>query len=201
MEIDFSRKLPISFYLQDTISVANQLIGKIIVKIEKNSILAGKIVEVEAYTQSKDEASHSFVGITKRNKAMFETGGILYVYFIYGKYFCANIVTNKKNIGDAVLLRAVEPLFNLEQISLNRYGRKNITNKQKVNLTNGPGKFCAGFGINTTHNFVDLTSDSIFILDGKEEKMEIGVSERIGINKSKELQRRFYLKGSQFLSR
>lgn len=190
------------FYLRKVESVAKDLLGSFIIKKVNNNIFAAKIVEVEAYSQKNDEASHSFKGISERNSPMFEEGGILYVYFIYGVYFCANVVTGKKNNGDAVLIRAVEPILGIEEMKINHFNKKSISEKEKINLTNGPGKFCRAFSIDKNDNCEDLTGENIFILKSKiPNKEKIITTTRIGITKSKELKRRYYLKDNPFVSK
>lgn len=190
------------WYDRNVVTVAKDLLGSFIIKKQNRKYLSGKIVEVEAYSEINDEASHSYKGISKRNFSMFEEGGILYVYFIYGVYFCANIVTGKKNIGDAVLIRAVEPIIGIEQMTSNRFNKKTISEKEKINLTNGPGKFCSAFAINREDDFVDLTGNNIFILKNKNKsKDKIVTTTRIGITKSKELKRRFFIKDNPFVSK
>jgi DNA-3-methyladenine glycosylase len=89
------KKLPRSFYTRSALLVAQDLLGKILVRKIGKTILSGKIVEVEAYLGVKDPASHAYRGKTKRNEVMFREGGYLYVYFTYGMHFCANIVTGE----------------------------------------------------------------------------------------------------------
>ena len=105
-----SKILTRNFYLRPVITVAKDLLGKVLIKKEGKKILAARIVEVEAYDGSIDEAAHTFKGKTVRNEVMFNEGGYLYVYFTYGVHFCCNVVTGKQNHGTAVLIRAVEPL-------------------------------------------------------------------------------------------
>ena len=196
-----SKKLRKSFYQKELLVVAKNLLGKTIVKCEHHTKLAGKIIEVEAYHGDFDEASHSFNGITKRNKIMFEAGGYLYVYFTYGTHFCGNVVTGKKGQGTAVLIRAVEPMAGVDVMIKNRFGRKLKNQKGIFNLTSGPGKFCKAFGINKEHSGIDLTGDEIFILESdKIHSNEIGISKRIGITRSIDLPWRFYIKNNPYLS-
>jgi len=197
-----AKKLKKSFYQRELLIVARELLGKVLVKSSDKEILAGKIVEVEAYHGDIDEAAHSYGGITKRNEIMFEAGGYLYVYFTYGSHHCCNVVTGKKGQGTAILIRAVEPFIGLERMSKNRFGRKLKSDKEIFNLTSGPGKVCQAFGIDRTHSGTDLTGKEIFILDGEKIKSkEIGISKRIGITRSVDLQWRFFIKNNPFLSR
>lgn len=197
-----SKKLQRKFYTRDVTVVASQLLGKILIKVERNKILAGKIVEVEAYDGDVDEASHSFKGKTRRNEVMFREGGHFYVYFTYGVHYCCNVVTGKEGHGAAVLIRAIEPLTGIETMAYRRFGKRKIDQEQLRNLTNGPGKICQAFAFDRTHSGLDLTGDKVYIIDAPLiKKSEIGISKRIGISKSTELPWRFFIKESKFLSR
>jgi len=197
-----NRKLKKSFYRRELLDVAHSLLGKILVKASGDKILAGKIVEVEAYHGDSDEAAHSYGGITKRNEIMFEAGGYLYVYFTYGAHHCCNVVTGKKGQGTAVLIRAVEPVEGIDSMIRNRFGRKIKNDKEIFNLTSGPGKVCKAFSIDRTHSGTDLTGNKIFILNGEKIKSkDIGVSKRIGITRSLDLPWRFFIKNNPYLSR
>jgi DNA-3-methyladenine glycosylase len=190
------------FYKGDVHKIAENLLGKIFVRELNGKTLKGKIVEVEAYDGLIDEASHAFNGKTKRNEVMFKMGGLLYVYFTYGMHYCANVVTGNINDPKAVLLRGIEPIEGIEQMSVNRYGKKSCTQKEFINLTNGPAKLCKAFGIERTENGTDLTGDKIFILDpSKPVKPEIITTTRIGINKSVNLPWRYYIKNNPFISK
>ncbi len=196
------KKLSKNFYTRNLLTVAKELPGKILVKKDEDLILAGRIIEVEAYDGLIDEAAHTFIGRTKRNEIMFNEGGYFYVYFTYGAHFCCNIVTGKKNHGTAVLIRAIEPLTGIEKMSLNRFGKTIISEKEKINLTNGPGKVCQAFGITKEHYGIDLTGNKIFLLDRpKLKSAQIVTSKRIGIKKSVELPWRFYLKDNPYVSK
>ena len=197
-----NRKLKKSFYRRELLDVARSLLGKILVNASRDKILAGKIVEVEAYHGDFDKAAHSYVGITKRNEIMFEEGGYLYVYFTYGAHHCCNVVTGKKGQGTAVLIRAVEPITGTNKMIRNRFGRKLKNDKEIFNLTSGPGKVCQDFSIDRTHSGTDLTGNKIFIVNGEKIKSkDIGVSKRIGITRSVDLQWRFFIKNNPYLSR
>lgn len=201
MNFNLRNKLPFDFYNGEVIPVARMLLGKIFVKKENDLLLAGRIVETEAYDGINDEASHSYNGKTERNKVMFLEGGHLYVYFTYGVHFCCNVVTGPAGYGAAVLLRGIEPVSGIDVLAQNRFGKKEIDKKQMLNLTSGPGKICSAFSINREHNGLMLTDDEIFILDaGPVPEDEINVSERIGIKKAAGYKWRFNIK-SNFVSR
>lgn len=187
------KKLPRSFYLRPTVRVARDLLGKLIVRRLKGKVLIGKIVEVEAYCEG-DPASHSYRGKTKRNEVMFGEPGHLYVYFTYGMHFCANVVTKKAGIGEAVLIRAVEPIRGIDTMRRNR-PHTNF-------LTNGPARFCEAFAIGRKENGTDLLGDTIFIAEGdKIPRWRTGFSERVGINAAKDKKWRFFVKGNAWVSR
>ena len=196
------KKLSRKFFTRELLTVAKELLGKILVKDDGKVKFSGKIVEVEAYDGSVDEAAHTFIGRTKRNEIMFGPGGFLYVYFTYGAHFCSNVVTGSGGQGTAVLIRAIEPLEGVKTMSKNRYGRNLINDKEKYNLTSGPGKVCQALSINKKHYGVDLTGDKIFLLDQpKLTNGQIVVSKRIGIKKSVDLPWRFYIKDNPYISR
>lgn len=194
---DFSKSLEQSFFCRDTVTVAKDLLGKVIIKKEQNdSYLASIITETEAYLSDNDLASHSAVGKTERNKAMFEKGGIAYVYLIYGIHYCFNIVTEEENIGSAVLIRASIPILGIDVMK----ARRNCSNHKKLCL--GPGNFGKAYGFDLSYNFKKLYEPSLFIqsLDS-----DINLSDKIintprkGITKSPDLPLRFFLKNDLFL--
>jgi len=196
-----------SFYLRPTLQVAQELLGKYFIRRIGKNLLIGKIVEVEAY-RSNDPASHSFRGKTNRNNVMFCEGGHLYVYFTYGMHFCANVVTGREGIGEAVLIRAVEPLVGIEMMKTNRYGSnkslnlKSLNHKPLINLTNGPAKFCQAFGIARQENGLDLLNSEISITEGESVPLKlIKRSIRIGIQQGVEKKWRFFIKGNPWVSR
>lgn len=196
------KKLSKSFYTRNVLTVAKELLGKILVKKDDELLLAGKIVEVEAYDGLVDEAAHTFIGRTKRNEIMFNDGGYFYVYFTYGAHFCCNVVTGKKDHGTAVLIRALEPLEGIKKMSINRFNKILLSEKEKLNLANGPGKVCEAFGITREHYGLDLTENKIFILARPNLKSsQIVISKRIGIKKSIDLPWRFYIKDNPFVSK
>ncbi len=196
------KKLNRNFYTREVLKVAQELLGKILVKDENGIILAGRIVEVEAYDGAIDEAAHTYIGKTKRNEIMFNEGGYFYVYFTYGAHYCCNVVTGKKGHGTAVLIRALEPVEGTDIMIANRFGRNLINDKEKYNLTNGPGKVCRAFSITKNHYGIDLTGDRIYILNQpKINSKDIIIGRRIGIKKSVQLPWRFYIKDNPYVSR
>ena len=157
---------------------------------------------MEAYDGSFDRAAHTYIGKTKRNEIMFEEGGYFYVYFTYGAHFCCNVVTGVKNHGTAVLIRAVEPIEGIKIMGKNRFGKGLLNEKEKLNLTSGPGKICQAFGINKKHYGLDLSGDEIYLLNRKKiSDDKIIVAKRIGIKKSIDLPWRFYIKDNPYVSR
>ncbi len=202
--IDLSqhKKLTSNFYSRNIEQLAKDLLGKILVRSISNKLLTGKIVETEAYLSKNDEASHSFKGKSNRNKIMFNPSGFLYVYQIYGIHFCCNVVSGRRDEGSAVLLRAIEPLENIEIMRVHRFGENPITHRNLVNLTNGPAKLCQALSINLSDDGSNLLEDKIFILNSpKVSKDNIVQTMRVGITKSKELPLRFYIKNNPFVSK
>jgi DNA-3-methyladenine glycosylase len=196
------KKLERKFYTRELLTVSRELLGKILVKNDGKTVFSGRIVEVEAYDGSMDEAAHTYIGKTKRNEIMFGVGGFLYVYFTYGAHFCSNVVTGKEGEGTAVLIRAVEPVDGITRMAHNRFGRNLIKDKEKYNLTSGPGKVCQALSITKDHYGTDLTGDKIFLLDQpKIKESQIVISKRIGIKKSVDLPWRFYIKDNPYISR
>ncbi|MEW6062462.1 MAG: DNA-3-methyladenine glycosylase [Bacteroidota bacterium] len=190
-------KLPSSFYTRRTLTVAKDLLGKIFVHNIGKKILSGKIVEVEAYLHN-DPACHAFRGMTERNKVMFNEGGYVYVYFTYGVHYCANIVTYKKGVGEAVLIRAVEPITGIEVMKKNRH----TDVKHLYNLTNGPAKFTQAFGLGREHNGISLLGNEIFLLRGEQiPPSKIIATTRIGITAGREKKWRFYIKDNPWISK
>ncbi len=193
------RRLPRSFYLQPTLRIARELLGKYLIRQDGNQRLVGRIVETEAYLGEKDPASHAYRGMTKRNEVMFREGGCLYVYFTYGMHFCANVVTEREGKSRAVLLRAIEPIAGTEVMSK----RRGLAGRSVVDLTNGPAKLCQAYGIERRQNGVDLLGSEIWIAESRTGAPQIrrGVSSRIGVTDGRKHKWRFYVKGNPFVSK
>lgn len=189
-------KLPRSFYLRPTLQVAKELLGQLIVRNYHGERLVGRIVEVEAYRGSIDPASHAYRGKTKRNEVMFREGGHLYVYFTYGMHFCANVVTRREGIAEAVLIRGVEPVRGIEV--MRRLRGKDVTD---VDLTNGPAKFCEAFGIKRAQNGVSLMGNEMYLTRAKRIlTSKIASTTRIGIQAGVEKKWRFFVAGNPWVS-
>jgi DNA-3-methyladenine glycosylase len=157
-------------------------------------VLAGRIVETEAYMGADDPASHAYRGPTRRNRVMFGPPGHLYVYRSYGIHTCANVVTGDKGIGMAVLVRAVEPLEGLTAM-------RALRRLQDVRLLcSGPGRVCEAFGITLADDGDDLLGNVIRIA-GSRENGEIRTTARIGITVAADRPWRFVAAGSRFASR
>lgn len=199
-------KLNREFYNRDTITVAKDLLGKILVHNYKGNIIKGKIVETEAYLGVKDKAAHSYGGKkTKRVEVMYGSPGVAYVYFIYGMYYCFNIVTQKEGIPEAVLIRAVEPVENIDLMAINRFKKpyEELTKYQKKNLTNGPGKLCMALNIGREQNGLDLCGDTLYLEEGQKQYFNIVATTRIGIDyaeEAKDFPYRFYIEGNPYVS-
>lgn len=196
------------FYNRSALDVAQDLLGKILVREVDGKILKGKIVETEAYIGSIDKACHAYNGRrTKRTEILYEEPGVSYIYFIYGLYHCFNVVTNKKDVAEAVLIRAIEPINELDYISNIRYNKKydELTKAQSKNLTNGPSKLCLAYLLNKDLNAVKLyEKGAVYITDNNNEDFEIVASKRIGIDyaeEAKDFLWRFYIKDNIYVSK
>jgi DNA-3-methyladenine glycosylase len=179
-----------AFFQQPALLLARALLGKYLVFDD----LWGKIVETEAYLSHDDPGSHAYRGLTKRNAPMFGPAGKSYVYFIYGMYHCFNIVSGKTGEGEAVLVRALEPVRGIEVM------QKNRRTKTVENLCSGPGKLTQAFGITKKHNDLHLVDGPIRLYDSGEIPV-IGISTRIGLTNGGDLPLRFFCAGSRFVSR
>lgn len=180
-------KLPRGFYVRDTDTVARELLGKYLVRVAGGRERIGKIVEVEAYLGPHDLASHSSRGRTARTEVMFGPPGHAYVYLIYGVHHCTNVVTEPEGSGSAVLLRALEPLKNVE-------GR-----------TGGPGLLSRAMDIDRSLTGHDLLSDDFFLAEPPErDSFDVVATPRIGVGYAGDWADeplRFYIAGNPFVSR
>ena len=158
------RVLPRSYFNHSTVQVARSLIGKYLVRVIDGRILAGKIVEVEAYVGSKDRACHASKGRTQRTEVMFGPAGVAYVYLIYGMYHCLNVVTEREEFPSAVLIRAIE---------------------LDGELIDGPGRLCRALEVDRRLNRVDLTTGESLWFEDRGEVVgrgTVGAHPRIGVD-------------------
>ena len=210
-KIDFLQALDVSFFRRKPEIVAKELLGKIIVKKDRDIWLAAKIVEVEAYLSKGDLSCHAATGKTLRNAPMFEPGGVLYVYKIYGVHHCINFVTEDEGKGSAVLIRACEPLLGIDKMKQNRNVQITKTKKVETKNTNtiiklpelckGPGNLAKAFGFTRKDNYRNLKSPDFFIQKNDFPKnADISVSKRIGITKSADLMLRYFFEDSLYVS-
>jgi len=190
--------IPREFYNRDTVNVAKDMLGKILVRVITGRILSGVIVETEAYRSTDDPASHSYRGKTERNSVMFGDVGHAYVYFTYGNHYCLNIVAkNNSTPAGAVLIRAIEPIEGIKQMQQFR------EIDDIYNLTSGPGKLTKALNITKKQNGVDMTKKGeMYILNGKKiDEPSILASPRIGIRMALDKQWRFFIADNKFVSR
>lgn len=189
------RTFPRAGLSAESVEVAPLLLNTLVVVGER----VGRIVEVEAYAGPEDPASHAYRGMTPRTASMFGPAGTLYTYLSYGVHTCANISTGEADSGQAVLLRAIEPL---EGIDAMRSVRKAA--RRDVDLGNGPGKLCAALGITLDHDGVDVC-DPVgpvrLFSDGTPPPTEPVRTPRVGISRAKDRPWRFVVPGSPFASR
>jgi DNA-3-methyladenine glycosylase len=174
--------------------VAPLLLGCILEREIDSRYIRARIVETEAYGQT-DAASHSFKGKTARTEVMFGEPGLLYVYFTYGMHYCCNVVTGKSGEGEAVLIRAVEPIDGEMLMQENRM-------RDGVSLSNGPAKLCQALNINKQLNGHNLSESPLrLILQEPLPESSIVIAERVGIQKEKDKPWRFYIRGNAFVSK
>ncbi len=200
------KKLERSFYRKTALVLAKDLLGKYLIFDTGNDKLIGKIVETEAYMGFNDKAAHTYNGKrTPRVEAMYGEEGHAYVYIIYGMYNCLNVVAAEKEIAQAVLIRALEPIKGLEAMALNRFKKplNQLKKSQITGLTNGPGKLCQAFGITREMNGEDLTKDKLYICADNDEAFNIVEAKRIGIDyaeEAKDFLWRYYIKDNKYVS-
>ena len=185
-----------SFYDQDTVDVAKDLLGKILVRKIDGNIISGIITETEAYRYKDDPASHTYGGMTERNKAMFGQVGRAYVYFTYGMHYCVNAVARSPDYdAGAVLIRSLVPNKGTDFMSRQRKTR------DISNLTNGPAKLTQALKITKKEYGEDLTKrSSLYVIDGLEvKKSQILSGPRIGIKKANDKMWNFKIAKNVFL--
>lgn len=208
-------RLPLDFYEQhDTLTLSQLLLGCELVHESPEGTAAGIIVETEGYITG-DPACHAYRRATARNAAMFGPAGTLYVYQIYNHYHCINVVTGPKGVGEAVLIRALQPTEGTDLMAMRRneafktgferYRNNTVdpgTSEGFRNLCNGPGKLVISLGITRAgHNFSSLVSGSVYIRPPVLRDFEMITTTRIGITQGVDLPYRYYVKGNRFVSK
>jgi DNA-3-methyladenine glycosylase len=190
-----SPRLRRSFYARDPVVLARDLLGRILFYRTEQGLMAGRVVETEAYTGDADPASHAYRGRTARNAVMFGPAGYTYVYFSYGVHYCLNVTAEEKGKAGAVLLRALEPLAGVGIM------RARGDHGPEVRLLSGPGKIGRAFGLTLADNGRDLTRGPLGIAAGTPVADDgVIISRRIGISKAVNLPYRFLVKKSRAVS-
>lgn len=204
------------FFRNNGIEVSKSILGKYLIRKYEDIEIVTKIVETEAYMGINDKGAHVFGDKrTERTKPLYLDGGHIYVYLIYGMYYCLNISANKEDIPECVLIRAIEPIKGIENISQNRFNKpyEELSTYQKKNITNGPGKLCMALKIDKELNSKSILGDELYISDfyinndGKkvycEDNFETVSSKRINIDyaeEAKDYPWRFFIKYNKYVS-
>ena len=190
-------RLPQVFFLQDTVTAAQKLLGQYLVRDYGGETLVCRITETEAYVGAVDKACHAYGGRrTARTETLYAAPGTAYVYLIYGMYSCLNFVTEPEGTAAAVLIRGCEPLVGIDTVSHLRFGApyNDLTPYQRKNLMNGPGKLCKGLSIDRALNSLPFGSSSLYIaaslpeygLPPREDDLPFHTGKRIGIDYAEE---------------
>ena len=194
------------FFNVDSVILAKKLLNKYLIREYDNKKIITKIVETEAYMGVIDKAAHAYKNKKSvRTAPLYLSGGHIYVYLIYGMYNCLNISANKENIPECVLIRAVEPINNFDEISFNRYSKSydELNNYQRKNITNGPGKLCKALNIDRSLSGKYILGSELYIMDNEDENFEIVTDKRINIDYAEEYKDklwRFYIKNNKYVS-
>ena len=186
----------------DTLLIAKNLLGYTFIHESEEGKTAGIIVETEAYLQD-DPACHAYRKKSVRNAPMFGKAGTIYVYQIYGMHFCVNISTNQEDVGEAVLIRALEPMEGLDLMEERRLKHSKLTQMKPKDLCSGPGKLVQAMGINKNMNDWHILDSGLKIIPPKIliNDNDIITTTRIGITQGADLLYRFYIKGNKFVSK
>ena len=196
-------RLPLEFYQQyDTLTLAQKLLGCQLISNQPDGRAGGIIVETEAYL-TNDPACHAYRRQTNRNAAMFGPAGSIYVYLIYGMHHCVNVVAAPSGVGEAVLIRAIQPTEGIDLMQVRRTEKSKIKQTFKTQaLANGPAKLVQALGISLAqHNGSSLVTGSILIHQPAITDFEMVTTTRIGITQGADLPYRFYVGGNKFVSR
>jgi DNA-3-methyladenine glycosylase len=202
-ELAHAQLLTRDFFARDPRRVARELLGKLLVRRERGHLLAGRIVETEAYLGQGDPAAHTAIGQTARNSVLFGPPGHAYVYFIYGIYNCVNVSCLPAGEAGGVLIRAIEPVVGAPLMARNRGFEPPPADKRAHALTSGPGRLCQALAITRRRDYgkdlVSPASDLILMNDGFRSP-RIAVTPRIGITKAADRPLRYVIAGNPFVS-
>ncbi len=191
------------FYSRDTVTVARDLLGCVLVSTSGGETTSGRIVETEAYLGSDDAGSHAATrGVTKRNSVMYGPPGRAYVYFTYGNHHMLNFVTEPEGVAGAVLIRALEPLEGIDVMERRRLaGRRTESTIPQRDIANGPGKLSAALGVDLSDNGAPLDgSATLTVLGRRGAAPAVATSGRIGLGLGHEAQLRFYIEEDRHVS-
>src|SRR5579884_2861657 len=195
-----TRPLVRAFFARDPRLVAPQLLGRVLVRKQGRKLLAGRIVELEAYLGREDPAAHAFAGPTERNRVLFGPPGYAYVYFIYGNHYCLNVSCMREGEAGSLLFRALEPLAGIPEMLR---ARDLAPGSNPRLIASGPGRLAEAFGITREReNGKDLTSlkSGLWIADDGFRPAHVAITKRIGITKAAEHPLRYIIPGNPFVS-
>jgi DNA-3-methyladenine glycosylase len=200
-----AQRLPPKFFDRDAVTVARELLGKLLIRREGRKLLAGRIVEDEAYLGPLDPAAHAYNGRTLRNAVLFGPPGRAYVYFIYGNHYCTNVSCMPEGDGGGVLLRAMEPVSGVNAMAEARgllLSDEPRTSQLRL-ISSGPGRMSEALGITRERdNGKDLTDprSDLWLADDDYDVKRIETTKRIGIKKAIDEPLRFVIAGNPFVS-
>jgi len=198
-------RLPRDFFNRDARTVARELLGKLLVRREGRNLLAGRVVECEAYLGAEDPAAHAFAGRTERNAVLFGPPGHAYVYFIYGNHYCTNVSCMPAGNAGCVLLRALEPVLGVRTMAEARHVPivAAPTLAQRRLISSGPGRLSQALGITRARdNGKDLTGmgSDLWFADDSYSVAQVRTTPRIGVTKAADRPLRFIITGNPFVS-
>ncbi len=203
------------YFKKDGLELAKSILGKYLIRNYDGKTIVTKIVETESYMGINDKGAHVYGDKrSERTKPLYLEGGRIYVYLIYGMYYCLNISANEENVPECVLIRAVEPIKGIEEIAFNRFKKEysDLTTYQRKNISNGPGKLCMALKIDKNLNAKSILENELYISDFyyeddkkiySDEKIDIQTSKRINIDYAQEAKDylwRFFIKDNKYVS-
>jgi len=200
LQLDPALAFPREWYARPAVEVARELLGAILVSVVEGELVAGELVEVEAYGGPEDPASHAARYRNGLVRVMWGPPGHAYVYRAYGMYPCCNVVTEPESQAGAVLLRAAAPLVGIETMRARRLRQRRTARElAPVRLASGPGALAIAFGITLAHNGLPLDGPPLWIQPGRQ-VAEVTCTTRIGISRGTSLLWRFLVAGHPSVS-